>query len=450
MTESQRGAPGPLPPSEPRTATTRPMFREAFRFWLKLGFINFGGPAGQIAIMHKELVEQRRWVSESVFLHGLNFATILPGPEAMQLATYLGRRLHGTTGGIVAGLFFFLPAVSLLLLLSWLAVAHKDVTVVEGALYGVQPVVIAIVAEAVIRIGRRALRPRGLVGFALAAFLALYLLHIPFPAVVAAAALLGLAIQRFWPRLLARSGGAHAAAADQEDQASQTPPTLRRNLGLIALWLALTGIPFLAIWLWQGRGTTLFQETRFFTWAAFVTFGGAYAVLSLVADQAVNVYGWLTGPQMVQGLALAESTPGPLIMVLQYVGFLGAYNHPGALSPWAAGTAGALTTTYVTFVPSFMFIFLGAPYIDLLAGNKRIAAALTAVTAAIVGVIANLGVFFATKVVTPESKGFDWFAAVVATTAFVAVVRFKLPIHVLIVAGVALGIIKVFIARALA
>ncbi|MBM3946567.1 MAG: chromate transporter, partial [SAR202 cluster bacterium] len=370
-------------------------------------------------------------------------ASILPGPEAMQLATYLGRWLHGTSGGIVAGLFFFLPAVGLLLLLSWLAAAHAEVNVVAGVLYGVQPVVIGVVADAVVRIGRRALRPRGLVVFSALAFVALYAFQIPFPAVVVAAGLAGILVQRFKPGLLGKAshGGAHQA----ENVAA---PSLRRNVSLVGLWALLTALPLLVFLLWPGRESVFFKETAFFTWAAYVTIGGAYAVLSLVADQAVNAYGWLTAPQMVQGLGLAESTPGPLIMVVQYVGFLGAYNHAGGLAPGAAGTIGALATTYVTFLPSFMFIFIGAPYIDLLAGNRAIIAALTAVTAAVVGVIASLGVFFATKVLLPEAGGFDWFAAVVAVAAFVAAWRFRWPTHLLVGAGILLGILKVFVQQA--
>ncbi|MSP78057.1 MAG: chromate efflux transporter [Dehalococcoidia bacterium] len=425
-------------------AAFMPTFGEAFRYWLRLGFINFGGPAGQIAIMHKELVQQRKWIGERAFLNGLNYATLLPGPEAQQVATYIGWRLHGTLGGLVAGTFFVLPAVTILLVLSWLAAAHANVTVVAGALYGVQPVVIGIVAEAVVRIGRRALRPRALVGIAVAAFVAIYFLHIPFPLIVATAALIGLLAQRFTPALFQAPGRGETIAAPVE----KVPPFWPRALKILAVSAAIWAIPVGAILLWQGADSTLFREARFFTWAAFITFGGAYAVLSFVADQAVNVYGWLSGAQMVQGLGLAESTPGPLIMVLQYVGFFGGYNNPGTLNPLLSGVLGALTTTFVTFLPSIMFVFLGAPYIELLGRNKRIATAMTAVTAAVVGVIANLGMFFATKVLFPATGGFDWFAALAAPIAFIAAWRFKVPLHVLVIAGIVTGITKLLIQQA--
>src|ERR687893_240353 len=326
-------------------AGTKPVgFWEAFWFWVKLGFINFGGPAGQIAIMHRELVDEKRWVSEGQYLRTLNFCMLLPGPEAQQVATYIGWRLHGTLGGIVAGSFFVIPSIFVLLLLSYLAVAHSDVPAIRGLLYGVQPVVIAIVVEAVMRIGKRA-------------------------------------------------------------------------LGHPALWA--------------------------FAVAAFVTFGGAYAVLSYISDVAVNDYGWLTADQMVQGLGLAESTPGPLIMVTQYVGFLGAWNKaPEGFDPLLYGTLGALLTTYVTFLPCFMFIFLLAPYIELLAGNEKIRAALTGVTAAVVGVIANLAVFFAGKVLFPDGvspQGLDVFALVVAVASFVVLQRFKTPIYIMVPIGALLG-----------
>ena len=423
---------------------TKPVgFWEAFWFWVKLGFINFGGPAGQIAIMHRELVDEKRWVSEGQYLRTLNFCMLLPGPEAQQVATYIGWRLHGTLGGIVAGSFFVLPSIFVLLLLSYLAVAHSDVTVVRGLLYGVQPVVIAIVVEAVIRIGKRAMGHAALWAFAVAAFVALFFLGLPFPLVVVAAAVGGVVLQRFVPQAF-QAGGHGASEESAVDRAGPAArPSMLRNLRLIGTFAVLWVLPVGAVWLWRGGDDVLFREALFFTGAAFVTFGGAYAVLSYISNVAVNDYGWLTADQMVQGLGLAESTPGPLIMVTQYVGFLGAWNKaPEGFDPLLYGTLGALLTTYVTFLPCFMFIFLLAPYIELLAGNEKIRAALTGVTAAVVGVIANLAVFFAGKVLFPDGVslgGLDVFALVVAVASFVVLQRFKTPIYIMVPIGALLG-----------
>jgi chromate transporter len=367
-------------------AGTKPVgFWEAFWFWVKLGFVNFGGPAGQIAIMHRELVEKKRWVSEQQYLRTLNFCMLLPGPEAQQVATYIGWRLHGTLGGIVAGAFFVIPSIFVLWFLSYLAAAHSDVPAITGLLYGVQPVVIAIVVEAVLRIGKRTLNHTILVAFAVLAFVALYFLSVPFPLVVIAAAVGGLLLSRAVPD--AFRGRGHGDAED-ESAIDQTPsngrPSMLRNLRLLGTFFVLWAVPVGAIYLWRGGEDVLVREALFFTGAAFVTFGGAYAVLSYVSDVAVNGYGWLTADQMVQGLGLAESTPGPLIMVTQYVGFFGAWNNPGPFDPLLYGTLGAAITTYATFLPCFMFIFLLAPYIELLANNRRLRAILVGVTAAIV------------------------------------------------------------------
>jgi chromate transporter len=427
-------------------AETKPVgFWEAFRFWVKLGFINFGGPAGQIAIMHRELVDEKRWVSEGQYLRTLNFCMLLPGPEAQQVATYIGWRLHGTLGGIVAGSFFVIPSIFVLLLLSWLAIAHSDVPAVRGLLYGVQPVVIAIVVEAVMRIGKRALGHAALVGFAVLAFVALFFLSVPFPLVIVAAAVGGLVLQRFVPGAFRATGHGAEEESAVDRASSSTRPSTIRNLRLIGIFLVLWAVPVGGIWLWRGGEDVLVKEALFFTGAAFVTFGGAYAVLSYISNVAVNDYGWLTADQMVQGLGLAESTPGPLIMVTQYVGFLGAWNKaPEGFDPLVYGTLGALLTTYVTFLPCFMFIFLLAPYIELLAGNQKIRAALTGVTAAVVGVIANLAVFFATKVLFPETislQGLDLFALIVAIASFVILQRFKVPIYALVPIGALLGML---------
>jgi chromate transporter len=423
-------------------------FKEAFWFWVKLGFINFGGPAGQIAIMHEELVERKRWVSEGQFLRTLNFCMLLPGPEAQQAATYIGWRLHGTVGGIVAGTFFVIPSVFVLLLLSYLAAAYSEVPAITGLLYGIQPVVIAIVVEAVLRISKRTLHHAALVVIAVASFVAIYFLSVPFPLVVLVAAFAGLLLQRWWPEIF-RSGG------DGRESSAEDPETpdglsggrrssVLRNLRLIGIFLVLWVVPVGAIWIWRGGEDVLFREALFFTGAAFVTFGGAYSVLSYVADVAVNTYGWLTAEQMVQGLGLAESTPGPLIMVTQYVGFLGAWNFSGPFDPLLYGTLGAAITTYVTFLPCFFFIFLLAPYIELLANNRRIQAALVGVTAAVVGVIANLAVFFASQVLFPDGfsvGGLDVFALVVAVASFAVLQRFKVPIYLMVPAGALTGML---------
>jgi chromate transporter len=426
---------------------TKPVgFWEAFWFWVKLGFINFGGPAGQIAIMHRELVDRKRWVSESQYLRTLNFCMLLPGPEAQQVATYIGWRLHGTLGGIVAGSFFVIPSIFVLWLLSYLAVAHADVPAITGLLYGIQPVVIAIVVEAVLRIARRALNHYLLIGFSVAAFVALFFLSVPFPLVVVAAGLGGLLLSRAVPEAFDSGGrGSSEEEVSAVDRVpSEVQPSILRNLRLLGTFLVLWAVPVGAVWIWRGGEDVLVREALFFTGAAFVTFGGAYAVLSYLADVAVNHYGWLTADQMVQGLGLAESTPGPLIMVTEYVGFIGAWNDPGPFSPLLYGTLGALVTVYATFLPCFFFIFLLAPYIELLANNRRLKAVLVGVTAAVVGVIANLAVYFATQVLFPDGvsvQGLDVYALVVAVVSFVVLQRFKVPIYLMVPVGAVVGMV---------
>lgn len=414
-------------------------FGEALRFWVKLGFINFGGPAGQISIMHRELVERKKWISESQFLRSLNFCMLLPGPEAQQLATYIGWRMHGTLGGIVAGSFFVIPSIFVLLLLSYLAVAYSNIPAVTGLLYGVQPVVVAVVFEAVLRIGKRTLKHPALIFFAVASFVAIYFLSVPFPLVVGLAALAGYLLHFRYPEVFQVRG--HGDAGEEEALAERsTPPSMLRNLKLIGIFTVLWVLPVGALYLWRGPNDVLVDEALFFTGAAFVTFGGAYSVLSYIADAAVNSYGWLTTGQMVQGLGLAESTPGPLIMVTQYVGFLGAWKFNGPFDPLLYGTLGALTTTYVTFLPCFLFIFLLAPYIELLSHNRRLGAALTGVTAAVVGVIVNLAVFFTGHVLFPDGPGsLDLFALVVAVISFAVLQKFKTPIYLLVPLGALAG-----------
>jgi chromate transporter len=419
-------------------------FKEALKFWTKLGFISFGGPAGQIAIMHQEVVERRKWIGENQFLRALNFCMLLPGPEAQQLATYIGWRLHGTWGGIVAGSLFVIPSIFVMLVLSYLAVAHIDIPAVAAAFYGIQPVVVAVVIEAVIRIGKKALKHRMLYGFAALAFVAIYFVKIPFPAIVAAAALAGLIMQHSFPQVFCKGQfDVQTRQCRIEDEwgfgRNSARPSFAHVVRVFLVCLGLWVVPVGSIWILRGYNDTFTQISLFFTKAAFVTFGGAYAVLSYIADFSVT-RGWLDMQQMLIGLGLAESTPGPLIMVTQYVGFLGAWNLPGGLSPLTAGIFGALVTTYVTFLPCFFFIFAGAPFIEAMAGNKRLQAALTGVTAAVVGVVLNLAVWFGYKVIL-SNGGIDFFALACAGIWLLLLQKFHFPVHYLVPVGAAAGVV---------
>jgi chromate transporter len=417
-----------------------PTFSEALRYWLKLGFISFGGPAGQIAIMHKELVEKRRWISDAHFLHALNFCMLLPGPEAQQLATYLGWRLHGAKGGIAAGALFVLPSVFILFGLSWLYMAGGHLPWLAAIFHGLLAAVIAVVAEAVLRIGKKALKTPALWCLASASFLAIYFFHVSFVLIILVAALLGY----FGPRRQFPAGKGHGDA--KETDAIELPPapkaTWTRTLLVSTICLTLWWLPVFAIAAWLGWDSTQAHQGLFFSKASLVTFGGAYAVLPYVAQQAVETHGWLSHPQMMSGLALAETTPGPLIMVLQFVGFVGGWQHPGVLSPLAAATLGAAITTWVTFLPCFLFVFLGAPHIEKLGQQPKLSAALTAITAAVVGVILNLGVNFTQDALWPKSGPLDLFVAVLAIAAFVAIQRFKIGLIPVIGVCAALGLAK--------
>ncbi|MGD8208310.1 MAG: chromate efflux transporter [Desulfobacterales bacterium] len=419
-------------------------FKEALKFWTKLGFISFGGPAGQIAIMHHEVVERRSWIGENQFLRTLNFCMLLPGPEAQQLATFIGWRLHGTLGGIVAGSLFVIPSVLVMLLLSYLAVAHIDIPAVAAAFYGIQPVVVAVVIEAVVRIGKKTLKHSVLHLFAALAFIAIYFFKLPFPVIVAAAAIGGLFSQRWLPSVFCigdfnpQTGECQIESEPAATQ-PQVRPSLTHVLKIFFICLVLWTIPVGGIWIILGYHDTLTQIGLFFTKAAFVTFGGAYAVLSYITEVAVSS-GWLSTEQMLIGLGLAESTPGPLIMVTQYAGFLAAWNLPGGFDPLTAALIGALITTHVTFLPCFFFIFAGAPFIEAMAGNQRLQAALTGITAAVVGVMLNLAVWFGHKVILPDNA-LDSFALVSAIVSLVLLQRFQLPIHFLVPVGAATGII---------
>jgi chromate transporter len=422
-------------------------FGEAARFWTKLGFINFGGPAGQIALMHEEIVDRRKWVSNARFLHALNFCMLLPGPEAHQLAIYLGWLLHRVRGGLVAGIMFVLPSVFVMLGLSWLFAVHGDVTWVSAIFAGLAPAVIAIVASATIRIGRNSLANWLMLAVAVAAFAAIFVVHAPFPLVVLAAVPIGLAGGSVRPELfevgVAREveERERIAISDDAPRSPHTLPTRARAVTTLVVGLVVWLVPIALIASWRGPDDTLTEMGWFFSRASLVTFGGAYAVLAYVNIAAVQTYGWLMPGQMVVGLGLAESTPGPLIMVLEFVGFVGAYQNPGGLEPIVAGTLGAFVAVWATFAPCFLWIFLGAPYIESLRGNRRLAGALETVTAAVVGVIANLAVTFAVdtlfeevgttrllgrfQVPSPVWSSINVFATVVALVAFIGLWRFR-------------------------
>lgn len=433
-------------PSPPRE-TVRPAavsFREAFLFWLKLGFISFGGPAGQISIMHAELVERRRWISEKRFLHALNYCMVLPGPEAQQLATYIGWLLHRSWGGIVAGALFVLPSLFILVALSWVYLAYGNVPVVAGLFYGIKPAVTAVVVHAAHRIGSRALRNSFLLAIAAASFVAIFALDVPFPAIVAAAGLIGFIGGRVAPGKLG-GGGAHVTATKSFGEAVIDDDTPRpeharfrwSRLARVLLIGALTwslSIALLAVVF--GRDDPLTQMGWFFTKAALLTFGGAYAVLPYVYQGAVDHYGWLLPTQMIDGLALGETTPGPLIMVVAFVGFVGGYAKElfGPDLLFAAGAAGASVVTWFTFLPSFVFILVGGPLIEATHDDLKFTAPLTAITAAVVGVILNLALFFGYHVLWPQGfdGAFDWPSALIAVAASIALFRYKLNvIHVI-------------------
>jgi len=429
-------------------------FWTALRFWLKLGFISFGGPAGQIAVMHAELVERRRWISEGRFLHALNYCMLLPGPEAQQLATYIGWLMHRGWGGIVAGGLFVLPSLFILVGLSWLYMAHGQLPVVAGIFYGLKPAVTALVLHAAHRIGTRALKNGWLWAIAGAAFVAIFALDAPFPLIVLGAALIGHLGGRHAPALFA-PGGAHGQARPQGhgpaliDDDSPTPPhalfsraRLARVLLMgVGLWALVFGL-LLARWGWQG---TLTQMGWFFTKAALLTFGGAYAVLPYVVQGAVEQQQWLSGAQMMDGLALGETTPGPLIMVVAFVGFVGGWVKQvcGPEALWLGGALAATVVTFFTFLPSFLFIFAGAPFIESTHGNLKFTAPLTAITAAVVGVILNLALFFASHVLWPRGFGgpFDWVSALIALAAGLALFRFKLGVLPLLAACASAGLL---------
>ncbi|MCU7817009.1 MAG: chromate efflux transporter [Candidatus Thiodiazotropha sp. (ex Lucinoma kastoroae)] len=427
-------------------------FMEAFVYWLKLGFISFGGPAGQISMMHQELVEKRRWISEHRFLHALNYTMVLPGPEAQQLATYIGWLMHGVWGGIAAGFLFVLPSLFILMALTWIYLAYGNIPAIEGILYGIKPAVTAIVIFAAYRIGSRALTNNVLRAMAVLAFVAIFALGVPFPYIVLMAGLIGYVGSHFAPEQF-RAGGHHAESNKKYGPALIDDDTyVPEHAKFRWIRLLMIGVIGLAIWGmvmaflmtnygWEG---TLTQMGWFFTKAALVTFGGAYAVLPYVYQGGVDHYAWLSGVQMIDGLALGETTPGPLIMVVAFVGFVGGWTKEifGPEMIPLAGAAGAGIATLFTFLPSFMFILLGGPSVEATRHDVKFTAPLTGITAAVVGVILNLALFFAYHVLWPEGleATFEWFSLVIGITAFVALFRYKVGIVTVIGACAVIGL----------
>jgi chromate transporter len=420
---------------------------EAFRVWLRVALLSFGGPAGQIAVMHRILVDEKRWISESRFLHALNYCMLLPGPEAQQLATYIGWLMHRTLGGIMAGGLFIVPGIIAIMALSYVYAAYGNVPLVVALFFGLKAAVLAIVLEAVVRVGRRALKNNAMLALAAAAFVGIFFLGIPFPIIIFGAALIGFVGARSGLAMF-QIGSGHGSSKQEgtaesllgDELPAHARPTVARALRASAIWLALWLIPVIVLLLALGRADVFSQIAIFFSKMAVVTFGGAYAVLAYVAQQAVENYAWLNPGEMLDGLGMAETTPGPLIMVLQFVGFMAAFRDPGTLPPMLAGTLGGLLATWVTFIPSFLWIFLGAPFIEALRGNKALNGALSAITAAVVGVILNLAVWFAIHTVfrevdpvhlfplsfdAPRLSSVDPWALILSVAAIVAIFRFK-------------------------
>ena len=440
-------------------------FREAVFVWAKIAALSFGGPAGQIAVMHRILVEQKKWIGETRFLHALNYCMLLPGPEAQQLAVYIGWLLDKTKGGLVAGTLFVLPGFVCIMILSWIYAAFGNVGLVQALFFGLKAAVLAIVLEAVVRIGRRSLKNNTMIGIAAFAFIAIFFYSVPFPIIVLGAGLLGYLGGRAGHPAF-QTGGGHGKVGDTqvadadsalgESMPAHARPTVGWSLKIAAVFLVLWLGPVLALVLTLGPGNVFSHIAVFFSKMAVVTFGGAYAVLAYVAQEAVETYGWLKPGEMLDGLGMAETTPGPLIMVLQFVGFMGAFRDPGTLHPMVAGTLGGILATWVTFTPCFLWIFLGAPYIETIRGNKALSAALATITAAVVGVVLNLAVWFALHVLFAEVDEVRWLgmkievpvpgsanvpSLILTLGAILAVFRFKIGMIPVLLACSALGIL---------
>ncbi|HEY0132345.1 MAG TPA: chromate efflux transporter [Allosphingosinicella sp.] len=444
-------------PPEPETSVP---LAEAVRVWAKIALLSFGGPAGQIALMHRVLVEERRWIGEARFLHALNYCMLLPGPEAQQLATYIGWLMHRTKGGLIAGILFVLPGFAAIMILSWIYAAAGNVGWVAALFFGLKAAVLAIVAEAVRRIGARALGNNVLRGIAAAAFVAIFFFAVPFPLIVLAAGLAGYAGGRSGAGAFSGGGGHGPEPAGKSLLGDRIPahavPSLRWALRISAIFLLLWLGPLALLLATAGPDSVFSKIGLFFSQMAVVTFGGAYAVLAYVAQQAVETYGWLAPGEMLDGLGMAETTPGPLIMVTQFVGFMGAYRDPGGLHPMVAGTLGGLLTTWVTFTPCFLWIFLGAPFVEKLRENRALTAALTAITAAVVGVVLNLAIWFALHTLfrvvrevaagplrfdLPVPASVDLAACALAAAALVAMFRFRLGAPVVLAGCAAAGML---------
>jgi chromate transporter len=435
----------PLPAGTPAHGVS---WREAFWTWARVAALSFGGPAGQIAVMHRILVDEKRWISDSRFLHALNYCMLLPGPEAQQLATYVGWLMHRTLGGIMAGGLFVVPGIVAIMALSYIYAAYGNVPVIVALFFGLKAAVLAIVVEALVRIGKRALKTRSMLAIAAAAFVGIFFLAIPFPVIVFGAAILG------WIGAAANLPGFQVQGGHDGENKGQAVvdsllgdelplharPTIARSLTVSTIWLALWLVPVVVLIFTLGRGNVFSEIAVFFSKMAVVTFGGAYAVLAYVAQQAVENYHWLRPGEMLDGLGMAETTPGPLIMVLQFVGFMAAFRDPSGLSPMLAGTLGGLLATWVTFTPCFLWIFLGAPFIEKLRGNARLNAAMSAITAAVVGVVLNLAIWFAIHSIfrqtvpvrafpfafdAPVLASVDGWALALALAAAIAIFRFK-------------------------
>ncbi len=447
-------------------------FGEAMKVWARVAALSFGGPAGQIAVMHRIIVEEKKWIGEQRFLQALNYCTLLPGPEAQQLAIYIGWLMHKTKGGLVAGTLFVLPGLLAIMALSWIYVLLGKVTIVQGLFFGLKAAVLVIVVEAVLRVGKRALKNNTMRGLAAAAFLALFLYDVPFPIVILVAGLIGYVGGRAGsPAFLA--GGGHGKVGDSqvadadsllgEETPAHARPNVRWSLSITAVFLALWLVPIAALYVGLGGDNVFTKIAIFFSQMAIVTFGGAYAVLAYVAQQAVENYHWVTAGEMLDGLGMAETTPGPLIMVTQFVGFLAAWREPGPMPPLLAATLGGLLTTWVTFVPCFLWIFFGAPFVEALRANKALGAALGAITAAVVGVILNLAVWFALHVLFAELVPVRWLGTtvdlpvlrsvdlptlVLAIAAAVAIFRFKVGMLPVLLASALAGVLYALVLAA--
>lgn len=434
-------------------------FLEALWVWVKVAAYSFGGPAGQIAVMHKLLVEEKRWISEARFLHALNYCMLLPGPEAQQLATYTGWLLHKTRGGLVAGSLFILPGFVTILVLSVLYAGFQEIALVQALFFGLKPAVMAVVIGAVFQIGRRILRNEVMIGLAALSFIAIFFFNVPFPAIIITAGLIGFVGGQLWLEkfdvVTPRRVEGHALPVVAEP-ISPTQPSILRTLTILIVGLLIWFMPLLLIRAVVGPDSAFLDIGLFFSKVAVVGFGGAYAVLAYVAQEAVQVHGWLLPGEMLDGLGMAETTPGPLIQVVQFVGFMGAYRNPAPFQPMAGAVWGAIITTWVTFVPCFMWIFIGAPYIEYLRGNKRLTTALSAVTAAVVGVVLNLAVWFSLQVLfgvvdelyigplrlqIPQWSTLDLASLLIAVAAFVALIRFKLSMLVTLAGSASAGIL---------